>query len=58
MLPPEEDYTELDDYDEIPPLYEWEDDRYDCGCCMCCGCDCDNRFWWEDEEEEDESNSY
>lgn len=25
--------------------YDWLDDRYECGCCMCCGCMCD---WWED----------
>lgn len=25
--------------------YDWlEDDHYECGCCMCCGCMCD----WND----------
>lgn len=28
---------------------EW-DDRYECGCCMCCGCSCA----WDIEDEEDE----
>lgn len=25
----------------------YDDERYDCGCCTCCGCDC-----WLDEEDE------
>ena len=28
----------------LEPDYDWEDDRYECGCCKCCGCMCD----WND----------
>lgn len=28
--------------------YDWLDDRYECGCCRCCGCMCD----WEDDDYE------
>ena len=34
------DYEEDEEY--------WNDDRYSCGCCRCCGCMC-----WMDDEDED-----
>ena len=42
-----------DDYDDdIDSDDNWDDDywddTYDCGCCMCCGCTCDDD-WDEDE---------
>lgn len=27
----------------------WDSDTYDCGCCRCCGCSCDDD-WVEDDE--------
>lgn len=39
-------YTDcgVDDTMELQDVDAWEsyeyDDRYECGCCMCCGCDC------------------
>jgi len=34
-------------------VYDPLDDRYECGCCKCCGCDCwdDRNYEWEDDEE-------
>lgn len=36
-----------DDYDDI--FFE-DDDRYECGCCMCCGCSCGEDVFYEEED--------
>lgn len=38
----EEDWGYYEDWDEDDDYYEdGYEDTYDCGCCKCCGCDCD-----------------
>ena len=34
--------------------YDWMNDTYPCGCCMCCGCGCDWEYGLLDEDWEDE----
>lgn len=34
---------------------DWADDTYSCGCCMCCGCTCDD-YMWEDDGSFDEDD--
>lgn len=39
-----EDFEYKPDYDDTADDdrgWSWSDDMYDCGCCTCCGCDCD-----------------
>ena len=38
----------LDEY--LEGMDDTWDDRYECGCCMCCGCSCD---WMEDDLSDD-----
>lgn len=41
--------------DDVPPGSVWYDDSYECGCCPCCGCRCDEMneysYMYYDEEE-------
>lgn len=45
------DYEAYDGEEDM----DWADDTYSCGCCMCCGCTCDD-YMWEDDGSFDEDD--